>query len=163
MPHASSAAMVRFQGNVDREDLGLIDAAGQSVPFQLSREKKDAAGNLLAARISFFAELKAKGSYRYELRPGPRVAGEVTGIHFRDGEAECFCKADCEGDILRSRPLPTFLPAAAQDRLDRNIDECRIAPHGKRGLALTLLVPAAAEREMLDDVGKAVHGFAVDF
>ena len=40
------------------------------------------------------------------------------GIHFRDGETECFCEADCEGDILRSRPLPAFLPAAAQDRLD---------------------------------------------
>lgn len=71
MPYPSSPAYVSFKGKTTGADLHLFEAAGKEVPSQLWQVTKDAEGNILAARLSFFAELKAKGSYAYELRTGP--------------------------------------------------------------------------------------------
>lgn len=100
-PPASSPALVTLSAPATPGDLRLVDAAtGTEVPFQLWRvvtERKPLLGAapLASARISFFAELKAGGNYRYELysgkpdrnapRPTLKVQRSATGLTLDNG------------------------------------------------------------------------------
>ncbi len=80
----SFPARITLAGPATLDNMRLVDAAtGAEVPFQLSRVvsgKKPLFGVALleSARISFYAELKAGGGYRYELHSGKSNAQRST-------------------------------------------------------------------------------------
>lgn len=69
-PHPASPAYVRLAARVKPQGLRLLDQQGREQPFQLSRLRTDAAGNLGSARLSFRTALPRLGTYRYVRQTG---------------------------------------------------------------------------------------------
>ncbi len=88
LPPEGSPGRVRLKAAVKPGEVRLLDASAKEVPFQLSRVRLTQDGALVSARLSFYAELPASGSYHYELLPGkttaplsgtPGLEGRITG------------------------------------------------------------------------------------
>ncbi|OPZ27755.1 MAG: hypothetical protein BWZ02_01539 [Lentisphaerae bacterium ADurb.BinA184] len=78
VPDPASPARVRIPQTVKPAELRLLDAEGKEAAFQLWQVRTNAAGELVSARLSFFAELAAGGAFRYELHSGRPAASAET-------------------------------------------------------------------------------------
>lgn len=85
-PRTMVTYRVEFPAGACRvESAALLDGGGQAVPCQFWRVKRHADGSVAEARLSFMAELKKNGSYRYELRPGTPAQPPQAAAAANDG------------------------------------------------------------------------------
>ena len=129
LPPEGSPGRVRLKAAVKPGEVRLLDASAKEVPFQLSRVRLTQDGAIVSARLSFYAELPASGSYHYELlpgRPAPSVAAPKMAV---------------AGNLLV---------------LDNGLVAIRL-PHGKRQFQQPLAVAADHGQAMthIDDLEKA--------
>lgn len=86
-------------GEARRDSLRLVDAEGVDYPFQLSRVQLHPDGSVEAARLSFYAELRTRGDYRFHLLPG-RAGTHATTLSVTSTAEELLIRNNIAGVVL---------------------------------------------------------------
>ncbi len=110
---ATNRAFKQLSQPITPGTVQLVDGNGANVPFQFSRIHRNEDGDVIAARISFFAEMPKNGAFHYELisgAPSPEAESDVrvesSGAHLVLSNAVTGIRLPPAGTQTFEPPLP---------------------------------------------------------